>query len=1793
MLQDAEDIGARVPKADAEIPCRFGIVRADLQLDACFPALNPPQPSKIAPIATLCHLLPAIATKKNLLYKGSKSQKYPRPLAFPAISHAVLPPVFARFSCTPTYRLTDLPTHNPHSCTVSSVGVPLSLSLSLALWPRYALFALYLFDKSGLSYGDISASIRSVMKLRRSACLPVFAVILLLTQNAAHARLLGVDVSDFQGSSINWTTVKSGGITFAWTKATEGAPGQYVTQTSFTVNESNGKAAGVIMGAYHYAHPERNTAASEASYFWGRAGTYTKADGLTLMPMLDIEGSALPNGDVGSTSLSDWINDWSTDIVADGQNNGSLSLTPIIYVSACNACDFDSTVSQWGVDVANYNGQSSQTGTPWSTCTTCERWGSGAWDFWQYSSTGGITGYSGDIDKDVFNGTDMSAWTVGANTNSPIYYWDPSGTAFSGKTNSSGNLTNDLSQTWENAKWSYGPTGLATPVSWVNGKAAVFGVRTGSGTPAFTVTMNSSHTVAGFFDGALSPKSCDVTITGTGTVNLASGAQGFDSVISSDGSVGYLRLYCNMAGSGQLFPEGNANLYLHGTNTYSGGTELGYYDSTNGANAFSGTVYFNNGSAFGTGPITLWTHGNGGDLRLEGSSAVIVTNNFVIASATTNDIWGNSAGLTLSGDWNMSAAQITLGGGTTAANKTILAGTLSGGHGFTVYNSATIVLSGTNTYTGTTTINSPAVLQLDGSGKLGSGSYSGAIVNNGTFIDSSTATQTLSGIISGTGPVRLTDAGTLTLTATNTYTGGTIVSNGGILSVTADSGLGTAAGALTLNGGCLKNNNSQPTITSSRTITLGASGGYIDAGYFSTNPVTIGAKLSGSGALLINQDSSPVVLNNTANNYTGNTIIGTNGPGYFATGTQAWLKLGASAVIPNGSGFGNVIINGAWLGLLDLNGKTQTINGLSGDGTVASGTGTGTLTIGNNNATSTFNGAIQNGGGTVAIAKTGTGTLTLGGVNTYTGNTTINAGTVALASTGSINNTPAIVLAAGATLDVSAISAFALSSSTSLSASGTTSASTIKGGTTVNLGSRPITLNFDGVHPALTISQGTLSLNGNALTVNGTALADGTYTLIQQTTGNIAASGSFTVTGTALGGKPASIAVVGGNVLLLINIAPTITSQPQGGTINQGTSQTFNVAATGTTPINYQWRFNASNIPGATTPSYTKSNAQGSDAGSYSVVVTNASGSATSSDAVLVVNTFPSITAQPQSQAVNLTSNASFSVTASGTAPLTYQWRFNAANIPSATDTTYTRSNVQNGDAGSYSVVVSNFLNTATSVDAVLSINVAPSITTQPQSQSGGTGADVVFNVVAAGTAPLSYQWLKDDAAIPGANNASYTRSSITANDVGAYSVIVSNIAGTVTSTNVSLAINTCVISLQSINVSPGINASLSFNVDPANNYTFQSKDDLTDSQWHDVNTVSSGSSTLTVTDLSVTNSQKFYRLASSCTSTPAAGFISLSLLGNSDTFISMPFVRAAVSSATIISFADNVVTVAQANGQPWTTNQFVYASGSQSNTYYARFASGTLNGMIFPVVSNETNTLTLNLNGNSLSNVVANDLIYVEPFWTLNSVFPNGTGVNVSPTSGNRNTELLMPDLTTAGINLSAPKIYFFHAGIWKQVGQNAIDHGDDIIEPNTPFTVRHNVSTNTTLLAAGNAIAANVAIPLNIPPDASSKQDNYIGLMRPVTLTLDDSQLVSSGAFAPSPVPGNRTDELLIFDNTITAKNKSSSSVYYYWNSAWRRVGAGSTVVGSAPIFTPGTGIILRKGTNSAATWINTPNY
>ena len=170
---------------------------------------------------------------------------------------------------------------------------------------------------------------------------------------------------------------------------------------------------------------------------------------------------------------------------------------------------------------------------------------------------------------------------------------------------------------------------------------------------------------------------------------------------------------------------------------------------------------------------------------------------------------------------------------------------------------------------------------------------------------------------------------------------------------------------------------------------------------------------------------------------------------------------------------------------------------------------------------------------------------------------------------------------------------------------------------------------------------------------------------------------------------------------------PVITAQPQSQGIATGNSVTFSVGVTGTAPLSYQWLFNGTNISGATTNPLTLANVQLTNAGNYSVIITNIAGSVTSSVAVLTVsNAPPAISTQPQSQSVLAGQTATFSVTASGTLPLNYQWRLGGTNLSGATTNPFVLANVQPTNAGNYSVVITNVAGSVTSSVAALTILV-------------------------------------------------------------------------------------------------------------------------------------------------------------------------------------------------------------------------------------------------------------------------------------------------------------------------------------------------------------------------------------------------------------------------------------------------------------------------------------------------------
>ena len=176
----------------------------------------------------------------------------------------------------------------------------------------------------------------------------------------------------------------------------------------------------------------------------------------------------------------------------------------------------------------------------------------------------------------------------------------------------------------------------------------------------------------------------------------------------------------------------------------------------------------------------------------------------------------------------------------------------------------------------------------------------------------------------------------------------------------------------------------------------------------------------------------------------------------------------------------------------------------------------------------------------------------------------------------------------------------------------------------------------------------------------------------------------------------------------------------------------------------------------------------------------------------------PLITTQPLSQTVTEGQTATFSVVASGTAPLAYQWQRDGITISGATSSTYTTPAAALTDNGAnFSVNVSNAVGNVLSSNATLTVNpapVAPIITTQPISQVVTEGQTATFSVIATGTAPLAYQWQKNGVAIPGATSSIYTTSATTLADNGTnFSVNISNAVGSVISNNAALTVTASV----------------------------------------------------------------------------------------------------------------------------------------------------------------------------------------------------------------------------------------------------------------------------------------------------------------------------------------------------------------------------------------------------------------
>jgi autotransporter-associated beta strand protein len=272
--------------------------------------------------------------------------------------------------------------------------------------------------------------------------------------------------------------------------------------------------------------------------------------------------------------------------------------------------------------------------------------------------------------------------------------------------------------------------------------------------------MNANHTVAGFFNGPLTPDPCTVTIVGTGIITLpANTFQGCDVTTDGASDPGVLTIAVPIAGTGAfgdgLCAEGSGAVYLNAINTYSDGSYLGYVSGS-----FTGTWGFTNAdttqpgicTSFGTGGIYL--SNCYGTLAVEGTSAVTVTNSVYhimpasFAAFATLNINGNPAGVTFSGPWALSGSTfskstvlsaLNIGSVGAANNLVTISGVMSGTNGFTKSGIGILALSAANTYSGNTLVTN-GTLALTGSGSIN---------NSPLIVITTNATLDVSGVTGG------------------------------------------------------------------------------------------------------------------------------------------------------------------------------------------------------------------------------------------------------------------------------------------------------------------------------------------------------------------------------------------------------------------------------------------------------------------------------------------------------------------------------------------------------------------------------------------------------------------------------------------------------------------------------------------------------------------------------------------------------------------------------------------------------------------------------------------------------------------------------------------------------------------------------------------------------------------------------------------------------------------------------------------------------------------------------------
>ncbi|MCF3650997.1 immunoglobulin domain-containing protein, partial [Synoicihabitans lomoniglobus] len=310
---------------------------------------------------------------------------------------------------------------------------------------------------------------------------------------------------------------------------------------------------------------------------------------------------------------------------------------------------------------------------------------------------------------------------------------------------------------------------------------------------------------------------------------------------------------------------------------------------------------------------------------------------------------------------------------------------------------------------------------------------------------------------------------------------------------------------------------------------------------------------------------------------------------------------------------------------------------------------------------------------------------------------------------------------------------------------------------------------------------------------NGVAIPGETDPVIIINSVQVSDAGEYDVVATNEFGSTTSF-----KQIFAVHYAPSITAQPASQSVAIGGAATFSVSAGGSPAPSYQWRKNGVPLAsGGVGTAITLPSVTLADSGSiYDVVVSNSQGQVTSTPAILTVTdtrSAASITVAPVGGSVNVGGSFSFSVTAGGTAPFSYQWHKDGAEIAGATGANLTLTGIALGDAGSYAVVVTNEVSSIVTVGVQLDVVprlAAPTIRTQPRDVSVKLGSIANLSVVASGSPEPSYQWRKNGTAINGATASTMALNNVQFTAAGSYDVVVTNSQGAVTSSRVRVTVS-------------------------------------------------------------------------------------------------------------------------------------------------------------------------------------------------------------------------------------------------------------------------------------------------------------------------------------------------------------------------------------------------------------------